>query len=73
MWVSLAEDSIHNVTPLEKFGVKVYLDRQTASYVCEQVEVSSATYRDGSAREWQGWVGEINKARADLIELIIAA
>ena len=61
------DSSIHNLTPVGKFSVDVWLDAK-GRYWCEQFQPSEATYRDGKPRAWQGNNGVMYYARQDVLE-----
>jgi hypothetical protein len=60
------------VTPIERFGVEPVFTLIDGKHVIgvERVGDSSATYRDGVPRKWQGRDGELTGVRPSLVAAI---
>lgn len=67
------QSHLHNLTPVQSFGVRVFYDFDRDRYMCEKTGESVAKYADGSAREWQGEWSQIFNARKELRSLFEAA
>lgn len=65
----LLKNGLHNLTPINKFGIQVCYNSKMKKYYCERVGESIATYSDGKLRQWQENIPIFYPARSEIIKI----
>lgn len=70
--VRIIDNKLHNITPLEKFGVVACYNPETKLYYCKKVSESVATYKNGEPRQWQESEPYRYKARPTVVKFCLS-